>query len=742
VVCPKVKRCGGTAVAVWVVFFACPIKLFAADVGSVRGVVEDAQHQPLAGARVTLKSKTSDWARTTATGGRGRFAFPTVPLGDYLVAADSVDATSPALGITVGSGSFPAVHLRLESRPRLAAVTVTGRTESAIFNSATPTTLVDREDIERTPGANRSNSLAMITDFVPGAYVVHDQLHVRGGHQTTWAVDGVEIPNTNIASNLGPAIDPKDIDYLEIQRGSYQADQGDRTYGVFNIVPRTGLERTDEGEVIASGGSFGETNDYVSIAGHSGGLAYYASVNGNRSGLGIETPAAQIIHDSQDGYGGFGTLIYDAAPGDQFRFVFSARHDDYEIPNSPEDLLDDVQRETDSFGILSWVHTMSTEAVLTTSLFTHYNAANLEAAPDDYPISTTDLRASTYLGGQTVLRLPPAQHDLQIGIVGFTQRDTDEFDVRFNDGSSVPIHQKSGPSGALEAAYLEDTYKAASWLSVTGGIRQTHFAGGLVENATSPRLGVTVSLPGVGWILRGFWGKYYQAPPLTTLSGPLLQYAQSSNLGFLPLHGERDEEYQVGLAIPVAGWTIDIDHFHTEAKNFFDHNPIGNSNVFLPLTIEGALIQGNELSIRSPRFWGFGQAHLAYSNQTADGHGTINGGLTDFSPPAGYFALDHDQRNTVNAGVDANLPAASYASVNVSYGSGFANGDGSPSHLPGHTEFNVSVGKSFGKDITASLTVLNLTDRHLLTDNSLTFGGFHYNDPRQILAQLRYRFGY
>ena len=102
----------------------------------------------------------------------------------------------------------------------------------------------------------------MITDFVPGAYVVHDQLHVRGGHQTTWAVDGVEIPNTNIASNLGPQIDPKDIDYLEIQRGSYAADLGDRTYGVFNVVPRTGFERDNQGELIASGGNFGQTNDY------------------------------------------------------------------------------------------------------------------------------------------------------------------------------------------------------------------------------------------------------------------------------------------------------------------------------------------------------------------------------------------------------------------------------------------------------------------------------------------------
>jgi hypothetical protein len=585
----------------------------------------------------------------------------------------------------------------------------------------------------------------MITNFVPGAYVVHDQLHVRGGHQTTWAIDGVEIPNTNIASNLGPQIDPKDIDYLEVQRGSYQADQGDRTYGVFNVVPRTGFERDNQAELIASGGSYGQTNDYFSVGSHTERFAYYASVNGNRSGLGIETPVAQIIHDSQNGYGAFSTLIFNATPDDQFRFVFSARHDNYDIPNAPDQLSDDTQRETDAFAILSWVRTLGADAALTTSLFFHQNRADLDAAPNDFPTSTTDQRTSTYVGGQEMLRWHVSRHELQVGITGFSQRDNESFNVLFNDPSAAPtapIYQTVSPTGSLVAAYVEDTFKATDWLSFAGGVRQTHFDGGVNENATSPRLGATVRLPGVNWLLRGFWGKYYQAPPLTTLEGPLLQFAQNNDLGFIPLHGERDEEYQFGLTIPIEGWTVDIDHFHTLAKNFFDHNNIGNSNAFLPLTIDGALIQGNELAIRSPKLWDIGQFHLAYSNQTADGFGAINGGLTDFSPPAGSFALDHDQRNTANAGFDVNLPWASFASLSVYYGSGFANGDAPPTHLPSHTEINLSAGKSFGQSLEASLTILNLTDRHLLIDNSLTFGGVHYNDPRQIYAQIHYKFGY
>jgi Carboxypeptidase regulatory-like domain/TonB-dependent Receptor Plug Domain len=229
-----------------------PLQLYAADVGDVRGVVHDSQHIPIAQAQVALKASASEWVQTATTGSRGEFAFTTVPLGDYFLTVTHADFAAASQVVTVTSGSSPVAHIQLVKGAALAPITVTAAVDTAVPNTATPTTVVSREDIERTPGAQQTNNLAMITDFVPGAYVVHDQLHVRGGHQTTWEVDGVEIPNTNIASNLGPQIDPKDIDYLEIERGSYEADEGDRTYGIFNVVPRTGFERDDQAEPAAA----------------------------------------------------------------------------------------------------------------------------------------------------------------------------------------------------------------------------------------------------------------------------------------------------------------------------------------------------------------------------------------------------------------------------------------------------------------------------------------------------------
>src|SRR5436853_3970382 len=83
--------------------------------------------------------------------------------------------------------------------------------------------------------------------------VMHDHLHSRGGHGVTWQIDGVPVPNSNLAT-VGSQFDPKDVDYLETKRGGLGANYGDRSYGVFNVVPRSGFEGQKFGEFLATYG--------------------------------------------------------------------------------------------------------------------------------------------------------------------------------------------------------------------------------------------------------------------------------------------------------------------------------------------------------------------------------------------------------------------------------------------------------------------------------------------------------
>jgi hypothetical protein len=741
--------------------------------GKVQGVVHDPQHRPVTGASVKLQALTSNWSQSALTSDDGEFAFTTVPVGDYKITVTQPKFDTAEQSVTVASGSSPILHFQLSIAALNQTTVVTGQAPTANMDSATPTTLIDREDIAQTPGAGRTNSMAMITDYVPGAYMTHDMLHMRGGHQVDWLIDGVPVPNTNIASNLGPQIDPKDIDYLEVQRGSYDAEYGDRTYGIFNIVPRSGFERDNEAELVTSFGNWYQTNDQLNLGGHTQRFAYYASVNANRSDYGLQSPVGQVVHDAENGYGGFASFIFNASPSNQYRLVASLRQDYYQIPIDPNPNssgnqvypsygLRDSEREPDGYVTFSWIHTFNPKLLLTVSPFYHYNQANYDSSPYDVPVISSVGQTSHYAGAQASLDITALKNnDLQVGGYGFAQHQSNSFNNVFTDcGTNCPNFGPSSAAatGGVAEAFISDRFKVTSWLTLIAGLRQTHFTSpGVVENATDPRFGIAIRVPRLNWVFHGFYGHFYQAPPLLTATGPLLDLATSQTLTFAPLKGERDKEYQFGVSIPFHGWVLEEDAFQTRAQNWLDHNNIGESNIFWPITWTAALIQGWETTLRSPRIWHNAQIHLAYSNQIAQATSPITGGVICPIPvsaacpvaiPPGYSPVDHDQRNTLNFGVNGTLPWQVFASTNVYYGSGFTNGAPDAqypgNYLPQHTTFDIAFGKSFGERdrYKISLTALNVANRRVLLDNSLTFGGFHFNDPRQLYVEFRYRFHY
>ncbi len=759
-----------------VAFLFSGTHLSATVFGSVRGVVHDPQHRPIQGAQITLKAQTSDWTDSQDSSSSGEFEFRSVPIGTYTVTVSSAGFLQMQQDVIVESDTSPVLHFKLAVAGTNENVVVSGTPVAAPMDSVTPTTMLSRQRIQQTPGADRTNGVEMITDYVPATYVAHDMLHMNGGHQVLWLIDGVSIPNTNIAANLGPQIDPKDIDYLEVLQGSYDASYGDRTYGMFNIAPRTGFERDRQCDLVVTAGNFYQTDDQLSCGGHTQRFAYYASLNGNRSNYGLQTPIPQVYHDAENGYGGFASFIYNHDSQNQFRAVGSLRQDYYQIPVDPDPNsvgnqilessgevpsygLHDAEREPDGYVLFSWVHTFDPTTLLTLSPFYHYNAAHYEGSPDDYPVSTNVNLAANYVGFQGILNKSFWRNDLEAGVYGFFQHQSNYFDNVFTDGTPNFPPSSISVNGGVAEEFISDRFNATKWLTIIAGIRGSEFRSSVAENQADPRVGVAFRVPHLNWVLRAFYGHYYQPPPLVTATGPLLGYANSQDFTFAPLYGERDKQWEASLIIPYKGWNLEVDNYQTKARNWLDHNNIGNSNLFWPITWYAALIQGWDLTLRSPMLWHRVQAHLVYANQIAQATSPINGGLICPNPndqtcplyvPPGFSPADHDQRNTLNVGATASLPWQSYASGNVYYGSGFVNGlYGTPDsqypgpYLPSHTTFDLSLGKSFleGK-YAVSVTALNVANLRVQLDNSLTFGGFHWNEPRQIYAEFRWRFHY
>ena len=283
-------------------------------------------------------------------------------------------------------------------------------------------------------------------------------------------------------------------------------------------------------------------------------------------------------------------------------------------------------------------------------------------------------------------------------------------------------------------------------------------APGLNESAIYPRIGATVEIPRLHWVLRGFYGHFFQPAPILTVSSSVLNYASAAWAGentFTPLPSERDEEHQFGIQIPYKGWLLDVANVKNRVNNFLDHSNLGESNMYFPIAVDGALVRAWELTLRSPELARLGQFHLTYSNQIAEQRGNIIGGFTcvdcqrpGLRPGPGYTPVDHDQRQTLNTGFTANLPAA-YLVLGERLlrlrllqrpGRRQRQGPYQGPYLPVHTTFDVSAGHALGERWKLSASILNVTNHRVLLDTSITIGGFHYNDPRLISAELRYRF--
>ena len=167
------------------------------------------------------------------------------------------------------------------------------------------------------------------------------------------------------------------------------------------------------------------------------------------------------------------------------------------------------------------------------------------------------------------------------------------------------------------------------------------------------------------------------------------------------------------------------------------------------------MIQAWELTLRSPRIWNRGQFHLAYSNQIAQAVVPFTGGLICPAPvnpilPSATTARiltggprpeKHAQRRLQRHSSLA-VVRLHQCVLRLRLHQRHASDPYPGNYLPQHTTFDISLGKTFAEKYTVSFTALNVANRRVLLDNSLTFGGFHYNDPREMYVQFRWRFHY
>ncbi len=294
--------------------------------------------------------------------------------------------------------------------------------------------------------------------------------------------------------------------------------------------------------------------------------------------------------------------------------------------------LRDAQTERDSFLIANWVHTLSPKALFSFAPFYHLNQADYDSLPTDLPASTTWHQTSNYVGGQGDAHVDAGPNSFSAGFYSFYQTENDLFGVEVNTppGASYP-NTPATAAAALVEFYLTDHLRLGQYITLLGGERFSIYHGGYrrVRNLPPHRRNRRDSPPPLGpaRLLRPLLPARALCSPSPVPSSTTPAACPPAKTAFTPLPSERDEEHQFGILIPYKGWSLDVDTFKNRVNNFLDHSNLGESNMYFPIAVDGALVRAWEMTLRSPELAHAGQFHLTYSNQIAQQRGNIIGGF-------------------------------------------------------------------------------------------------------------------
>jgi len=120
--------------------------------GTVSGSTQDASGGVMPGVTVTITSQDRGFSRSAVTDQNGRFLFPSVPIGIYLVAAtlQGFD-TAQSTGNVVETDKTTAVPFVMKIGALTATVQVTGDTPIVDITNTTANTRVRSEEFEKIP---------------------------------------------------------------------------------------------------------------------------------------------------------------------------------------------------------------------------------------------------------------------------------------------------------------------------------------------------------------------------------------------------------------------------------------------------------------------------------------------------------------------------------------------------------------------------------------------------------------
>jgi hypothetical protein len=669
--------------------------------GTVTGTVTDPSGAALSGAMVTINNAITGYKQTTVTDSNGLFRFNNVPFNGYRLSAMYTGFSAGSQNIEVRSTVPITADVALPLAGVASTITVEA-SASVIETEPSAHSDVDISTLEKLPLTMAGSGLSeTITMMAPG--VVNDSngfFHPLGDHASySMQLDGQPI-NDQFSKAFSTQIPLDALQSTEIISGFPDAEYGEKTSLVMNATTRSGLGSTrPTGSVSASYGSFGTTEEAVTLGFGSSRYGDFLAVNGARSGRFLDTPEFAPLHDTGNNESVFDRLDFQPHPKDALHLNLFFARNSFQIPNQydQQSLSQDQRQRVLSYNIApGYQHTFSEHTLLTLNGWIRQDQVHYYPSADpfsDTPATLSQQRRLTSLGAKGDVSYVKGNHNLKVGGQFLQTRLTEAFaigitDPTFNpvclaaDGSPVtdptlidpgacatagfdpnpdlqpgliPIDLTRGGSlfrfndkGTINefAGYVTDTI---NWgrLTLTPGLRITRYDGLSKATGVQPRLGLSYFVKRTGTVLRVSYARTLETPAnenllLSSATGTAGLTDVFGAVGQQPIPASYRNQFNAGFQETFGRFVqVDADYYWKYAHPAYEFDVLFTTPITFPIAWHNDKLDGFGIRVSTLDIKGF-RANTTMGYGRLRYFGPEVGGLIFNQPLATVFRTDSD----------------------------------------------------------------------------------------------------
>ncbi len=558
----------GTTFLFLVATLIFPSAIFAQS-GIIQGVVLDPSGAAVRGATVTIYDPVSQYQRVATTSSTGTFTFTNVPFNPYHTTVIAKGFAPHVLDVELRSALPISLKITLQLALAKQTVTVTGESHDLVETTPTNHTDVDRAMFKRLPLESQSSSLSsLVTLATPGISADSNGLfHGMGNHASnSFSVDGEPITDqqSKVFSNQLPV---GAVQSLEVIPGAPPAEYGGKTSVVIVTTTRSGEGMTTpHGDVTASYGTFGTTNDGFNLGYGGQKWGNFITANGLDTSRFLDPPEFDVMHDKGNEENIFDRIDFQPTAANTLRLDADYTRSWLQNPNSYDQQLHfglfdpltgaplgptDQRSQIKTINLApTWTRLINNSTVFTLGGWVRQDQYNYYPSGNPFDDYSPDLQSETFgqsrkltnTGGRTMVDYVKGGNNIKLGVNYMQTFLTEGDQLAIVDPTLVPSLGCLTPTGsaipgtpcaALQRYDLTegghyfpffghtDIKELAIWgqdqitkgnLSANLGVRGDLYNGISIGRQAEPRLGLAYNVKRTTTVLRASYARTLESP--------------------------------------------------------------------------------------------------------------------------------------------------------------------------------------------------------------------------------------